>query len=208
MDYRCSSYCKLFSDIENKKINFSKKFKIAHPRAKNHYEYIKQRNGQFKKDFLEIFNYKCAYCGNSIYNLSIDLFEIDHFISKSYYENENDAGKINNLVSACQSCNSLKKNFINTENYFIFDVETGLPKLFERDSDFYIRVKNEFENNSLVKGFYEQLHLGYQTKRIDYVLMELYGMINDEKIKLSSREKMTEIYTILKKKRSFFSNYA
>lgn len=207
-DYRCTRYCLHLCDINLKKNIFLKNFNQIHPNAKNHYSYIKERKGKLKGEFLSIYNNKCAYCGNSIKNLSIDLFEIDHFIPKERFTNSNDANNIFNLVASCHVCNRLKSNYDITEsNKNLFDVETSLPKLFKRDENYYIKINNEYKSNADVVSFYEHLHLGYQTKRIDFVLMELNGMIDDHKY-YKIRNQLIALYKEIVDKRNLISSFS
>ena len=59
MDYRCTGYCKPLCEIEFKKSQFLVKFREEHPSARNHYEYIKDRDGKYKGEFLKIYNERC-----------------------------------------------------------------------------------------------------------------------------------------------------
>lgn len=207
-DYRCTKYCPKLCDVTYKKEKFLEEFQKVHPRAKNHYQYIRERKSEFKLEFLKIYNCKCVYCGNSINNLNIDHFEIDHFIPKDSFTDKNKANNIFNLVASCQACNRLKLDYdITDKNKALFDVEKSLPRIFIRDDDYYIKIHSDYLTNEEVLSFYNHLRLGYQIKRLDFILMELHGMIEDDKY-LNIRNELHEIYFSLFSKRNLISSFS
>ena len=200
-DYRCSNYCKPFINISQKKLVFVNKYFTS--RITNHYRHVMKMGSEEKKEFFGIYNYKCAYCGASIFISNIDLFEIDHFLTQYRHKN----GNISNLVASCQSCNRLKSNFIITKNNAkLFDIESSLPKLYYRSEDYYILINEDNKKNNDVIEFYNKLHLGYEVKRLDYILMELHGMLFDNKFS-KIRDELNIIFIKLKDKRSLISSF-
>ena len=207
-DYRCTKYCPKLCDVTHKKEKFLEEFQKFHPRTKNHYQYIKERKSKLKLEFLKIYNCKCVYCGNSINNLNIDHFEIDHFVPKACFTDENEANSIFNLVASCQACNRLKLDHdITDKNKDLFDVEKSLPRIFIRNDDCYIKIHNDYLTNKEVLSFYNHLHLGYQTKRLDFILMELHGMIKDDKF-IKIRSELKEVYFSIFSKRNLISSFS
>ena len=85
-DYRNTDYCKTLCDIHTKKEEFKKQMIKDHPRMTNYYRYISEKGGPYKRQFIELYNAKCVYCGNSLDNITIELFEIDHFINEASFQ--------------------------------------------------------------------------------------------------------------------------
>ena len=78
--YIDTEYCPGYGNIlEDKKILMDS-FRTQHPRAKDIHAYVSKNEGTYKKDFIKIYNGKCAYCGTSIKIIPKTMFEIDHFI--------------------------------------------------------------------------------------------------------------------------------
>ena len=155
---------------------------------------------------MEIYNYKCSYCGNSIANISSNLFEIDHYICESSFESKEIAGKIENLVLACYDCNRSKSNFLIKDEY-IDILSPDLDKIkdvFYRDELFSIQISEEYNNDMFVKSFYEQLKLGYQSRRLDFLLINLRGLCEKHDGK-PHVEKINVILRKLQQKRNLTS---
>ena len=110
-DYRNTEYCPALENVENKKKALEEKIKLAHPRQKIMYNKIHNRSSIFNKEFCSIYNYKCAYCGVSMDILPVTLFEVDHFVAESLFDDKEKAGKVKNLVLSCYQCNRNKKEF-------------------------------------------------------------------------------------------------
>lgn len=205
-DYRNTIYCLELKDIAKNKKCLDDKIKKEHPRAKIIYNQLKNTNSEYKKEFMNIYNYKCSYCGNSIDNLSSTLFEVDHYICESSYTSKEDAGKIENLVLACYDCNRAKKALIIKDTYKNIlnpDLET-IKEVFCRDDMYYIRISEKYKNDEFVKKFYNQLKLGYQSRRLDFLLMNIRGLcrVNEGNPKI---EKLKSILINLEKKRNLTS---
>lgn len=196
-DYRNTIYCSPLEDLGVKKKNLNEKICNEHPRAKIIYNQVKDKKKNYKKDFMEIYNYKCGYCGNSIANISSDLFEVDHYICESSFESKEIAGKIENLVLACYDCNRSKSNFLIKDEY-IDVLNPDLDKIKDvlyRDEMYYIQISERYEGDMFMKSFYKQLKLGYQSRRLDFLLINLRGMCE----KLDGKPHAEKINTILRK---------
>lgn len=202
-DYRNTKYCASLEKVDEKKKVLDKKIRKEHPRAKIIYNQVKDKDGDYKKSFMEIYNFKCGYCGNSLQNISTNLFEVDHYICESSFDSKEEAGKIENLVLACYDCNRPKRDLLIEDLYRDVlnpDGET-IRSVFQRDDLFYIKITEEFKNDLFIKEFYSQLKLGYQTRRLDFLLMSLRGLC----AKLAGTpkaDKLNEILVKLQEKRN------
>ena len=79
-DYRNTIYEVSKKDIINEKNALEDKIKKEHPKVKIIYNQINKKDGNYNKQFRNIYNNKCAYCGISTDVISSELFEIDHFM--------------------------------------------------------------------------------------------------------------------------------
>ncbi|MCY7961516.1 HNH endonuclease [Bacillus inaquosorum] len=179
-DYRNTSYKQFDFTINDKKIKFIKDFKLDYPKAWKIYDYINKKGQLFNLKFRAIYHDKCAYCGISTQVINASNFEVDHFIPKSVLESElrfdkRDIHGINNLVNSCQMCNRGKLDFLcDIENLETLHPDNNrLPLIFNRKSDFSIVINKEYENNNIIKDFYNKLKLNNQLRRLDYLLMEM-----------------------------------
>ncbi len=196
-DYRNTIYCSPLEDLEVKKKILNEKICHEHPRAKIIYNQVKDKNGSYKNKFMEIYNYKCCYCGNSIANISSNLFEIDHYICESSFESKEIAGKMENLVLSCYECNRSKSDFLIKDEYVDLlspDLEK-VKDVFYRDELYSIQISEEYNNDMFIKLFYEQLKLGYQSRRLDFLLINLRGMCE----KLDVKPHVDKVNIILRK---------
>lgn len=48
-----------------------------------------------------------------------------------------------------------------------------MPLIFNRESDFSIKVNEKYKNHTTIEEFYNALKLGNQLRRLDYLLMEM-----------------------------------
>ncbi len=177
-DYRNSIYCPVLEDVRLQKIALRDDIHQEHPRLRITYNQVKDKDGPYRKRFVHIFNCKCAYCGNSIKNISSDLFEIDHYIHESSFGCTADAGRMENLVLACYDCNRAKGSLLIEEEYrtLLHPELTDLKDIFIRDDQFYIRIAEEYQSDVFIQTFYRRLKFGYQTRRLDYLLLNLRGL--------------------------------
>lgn len=180
-DYRNTRYEVIKKNIINEKKSLEEKIKKEHPNIKIIYNQINKKDGNYNKQFRKIYNDKCAYCGVSTDVISSELFEIDHFIcEKSFNGDSINAGKINNLVLSCKKCNRAKKDLIWKEIYssrFNVDDES-ITELFYRDGDYSIKVEKEYIADNSIHRFYSQLKLDEEIRRLDFLLMNMYGFYN------------------------------
>ena len=194
-DYRNTIYCTVLENVDEKKKALKEKIQEEHPRVKIIYNQVKDRKGDYKSPFMEIYNYKCGYCGNSILNIGANLLEVDHYICESSFASKEEAGKIENLVLACYDCNRSKLDLTMADEYIDMlnpDCDK-IRNVFNRDDLYYIKISEEFEEDAFVKRFHEQLKLGYQTKRLDFLLMSIRGLCNE----LEGNPKLGELNSIL-----------
>ena len=179
-DYRRTKYCPELDNVRKKKEHIKNKIKEEHPRAQDMHTYISNNSGSLKKEFMKIYNDKCAYCGVSNDLLPKNYFEVDHFLYEKapLFKSKKDAGYIENLVLACHDCNHIKSSFyINSEQYKnLHPDQEGIKKTFVRDKKYYIRVNDDFVHNEDINKFYNQLQLGSELHRLDYLLMNIIGM--------------------------------
>lgn len=177
-DYRNSPYCPVLSDVSSRKLELGDKIHADHPKLKITYNRVKDKGDKYKIPFVSIFNYKCCYCGNSVDNINMDLFEIDHYICESSFSSKEEAGKISNLVCSCYDCNRAKKNLIIPPDYAdkLHPELEDISKIFLRDDRYYIIVAEEYKDDSFIQEFYKTLKFEYQSRRIDYLLLSLRGL--------------------------------
>ena len=108
----------------------------AYPEISNFYIHIRSNEGPYKRKFIKLYNDKCVYCGNSLDNINIALFEIDHYINEASFssDNKNEANVIENLVPSCQKCNRGKNGLTITGEYIhiLHPEESELLKVQEQ----------------------------------------------------------------------------
>ena len=180
-DYRNTIYEVSKKNIINEKNALEDKIKKEHPKVKIIYNQINKKDGNYNKQFRNIYNNKCAYCGISTDVISSELFEIDHFICEISFNGDSiNAGKINNLVLSCKKWNRAKKDFIWNEIYSLkFNVDDeSITELFYRDVDYSIKIEKEYITDNSIYNFYIKLKLNEEIRRLDFLLMNMYGFYN------------------------------
>lgn len=206
-DYRNTTYCPILSKVKEQKRALENEIKIASPRTKIMYNRVNDRNDVYHKKFAKIYNYKCAYCGAMCGLLPVESFEVDHYLNQASFSNSiegrRDAGRLINLVWSCVSCNRGKReiaikppyeNLLNVDNGSIADV-------FRRDTDYYIQICDTYKDDEFIQKFYNALHLGYETRRLDYLGLQLEGKYQAEKDE-KRKQKLGESLSFLLKKRN------
>lgn len=173
-DYRVTKYCNKFENIICKKNELEEIIKKEHKRAENLHKLIHPNAGEYKIPFMNIYNYKCSYCGVSIDIIPITHFEIDHIVAKSTFSSEAKAGHIENLALACHDCNHAKLDiFVDNE---LLNPDKKLGEVFYRDNLFNVLISEEYAENKAVNEFYKKLNLGGTLRRLDFILMNLKGL--------------------------------
>lgn len=206
-DYRNTQYCLKLEDVEKKKAILENKIKAEFPRIKIIYNKIHDRKGVFHSQFANIYNKKCAYCGAYWGLLPTEFFEVDHFINEASYEDTTDgrvkAGKLKNLVWSCIWCNRGKSGLTIRPPYDdILNVDNGnIAEVFFRNEDFSISISGLYQDNEFIQDFYKSLHLGYETRRLDYLGLQLLGRYQNEKNQIK-KSQLGEMLAILMQKRN------
>lgn len=215
-DYRTSDGSNLLNKVKENKELLNKKIEYEHNRVKNKYNQISNSAGHYLKEFSEIYNNACAYCGIPSWLIGADGFEIDHFICESSFpdsaDGRNEAGRIENLVYACRMRNRGKGKFLIPEECrtLLMPDDNSISQVFFREDDYYIKINEKYINNHIILNFYNLLHLGSELKRLDYLLMKLRSLIRvvkeDEKNKIPYENiiclKLQECYLELHDKRN------
>ena len=203
-DYRNTKYNISEINIIERKKELDKRIREECPKVKVIYNKISKKGSDYNKQFIKIYNNKCAYCGISTEVISSDLFEIDHFICESSFNGDKiRAGELNNLVLSCKKCNRGKSDLKWSKEYNSkFNVDDqSISKLFFRDEDYYIRIEHNFIEDNTICNFYEKLKYHEEVRRLDFLLMNLYGFRekhhNDDILK-----KISDCIIILQKKRN------
>lgn len=205
-DYRNTRYCPILGDIKSKKQKLADAVKVEHPKAVDMHTYISKNDDKYKMQFIQVYNYKCAYCGVSIDLVPKALFEVDHFLYRKSkrFESKKQAGYIDNLVLACHDCNHRKSSFdIADIDYDSLHPDgEKIKNIFYRDEMFYIKMSEEVEDNDNIKMFYDQLQLGGEVHRLDYLLMNLIGFHRKHEDNVEIYSAIGKIIDFLSKKRN------
>lgn len=210
-DYRNTEYCLILNNIKEKKRILEKEIQSKFPKTKIIYNQVKKRGSIYHKKFAEIYHNKCAYCGAMWGLLPAESFEVDHFLNIASFPDTIDgrieAGKMINLVWSCISCNRLKRGITIKSPYDnLLDTDNGnIALVFKRDSDYYIRICDTYQDDEFIKEFYESLHLGYEARRLDYLALQLEGKYRNEKDE-NRRQKLGESLSLLLQKRNRIVN--
>lgn len=206
-DYRNTEFCPVLDKVEKQKQVLEKKIKSESPRTKIIYNKISDRNSEYHEMFAQIYNKKCAYCGALWGLLPIESFEVDHFLNEASFpdttEGRAEAGGMLNLVWSCISCNRGKRGMTIKPPYDeLLNADNGnIAAVFTRDEDYYIRICNTYQEDIFIQQFYENLHLGYETRRLDYLGLQLEGKYQAEKNE-NRKRKLGESLSVLLKKRN------
>ena len=206
-DYRNTVYCPVLNRVEEQKQNLEKEIKAAFPRTKIIYNKVNHRDSFYHKRFAEIYNDKCAYCGARWGLLPVECFEVDHFLNEASFpdttEGRAKAGRMENLVLSCISCNRGKRGIAIEPPYdSLLNVDNGnITAVFKRDEEYYIQICDTYKDDEFIQQFYGALHLGYETRRLDYLGLLLEGKYQAEK-NTERKRKLGECLSILLKKRN------
>jgi 5-methylcytosine-specific restriction endonuclease McrA len=186
-DYRNTTNCPILTDVAHKKSDLEAKIRADHPHARIMYNFVHKKGDVYFEPFSKIYNHKCAYCGVLIGIADIRLFEVDHFICEDSFpgntEGRIEAGKVSNLVLACYSCNRGKGDLmIDQEHQRTLNPDDGsIARVFDRDEDYYICIRQDYAEDPLVVDFYQKLLLGSEFRRLDYLLLEMKNFISTQR---------------------------
>ena len=193
-DYRNTKYSCALTDIDYRKQLLDKKIRSEHKRAKGVYEFVRKNEEEdgYKRQFLEVYDNKCGYCGVSNTIISNELFEVDHFIHKkhSVFIEPWKANEIENLVCSCRFCNRKKGSFDTVKNTYkkLHPDEGKINEIFERDYLYYIKISKKYSKDSSVIAFYKKLKMSSEVHRLDYLLMNLKDFLDSGKIENKALE--------------------
>lgn len=205
-DYRNTEYCPELNKVEEQKQILENEIKLECPRTKIVYNKVSKRDSMYHRKFAQIYNNKCAYCGALWGLLPVESFEVDHFLNEASFpdtlEGRIEAGKIDNLAWSCISCNRGKREITMKSPYdVLLNVDNGnIAKVFRRDKDYYIRICDTHQNDKFIQQFYESLHLGYETRRLDYLCLQLDGKYHTEKDEKRKNIFLKSLHILLKKR--------
>lgn len=204
-DYRNTQYCPVLENVTDKKQKLQNEIEKKHPKQRNMYNKIHDRKSPYNQKFAEIYNCKCGYCGVSMEVLPTQLFEVDHFIAESSFDNKSEAGKLENLTLSCYQCNRNKSNFTLIDEYTkkLCTDDGKITEVFFRDEAYYIRIKNEYKEDETIQKFYDKLQLVHQTRRLDYLLMNMKGLCKKLEGTIEGG-KLAQAILILQEKRNKF----
>lgn len=179
-DYRVTEYCPEFDNILTKKAGLVEMIRKKHPRRRDLHCLISPNDSEYKIPFMEVYNCKCSYCGVSIDIIPKDNFEIDHYIykeDKEKFSTAADAGYIENLVLACRRCNHQKSSFAIEDDFLeILHPDSDCIKtVFERSESYDIVISKEYIKSPTIIAFYNQLKLGQEVHKFDYLLLKMMG---------------------------------
>lgn len=208
-DFRRTKYCPKIDDIQKNKQAVADEVLKDHPKAQDMHNFISKNDDRYKTLFIKAYNGKCSYCGVSLDLIPKRMFEIDHFIYEKSpkFNSKKEAGYIENLVLACQECNRNKGAFVVDDDSFDALLPDGeqITSTFVRDEMYYIQLSNSVSDSATIKSFYEQMKLGSEMRRLDYLLMSLIGlqtkMCEDSEV----YAKMGEAIKLLRSKRNIMS---
>lgn len=205
-DYRNTEFCPQLGDIEERKQTVVDMIKCDYPKARDMHAYISKNKSPYKRAFIDAYNGKCSYCGVTISIIPKDSFEIDHFIYKEdpRFKSKADAGYIENLVLACHKCNHAKSSFLvpdETHEYLHPD-KPGIIGSFVRNDDFYIKIASDKSGDEHVKHFYDQLDLGAEVHRLDFLLINMRGLQTKIPAESTAHKTMGEAIALLQTKRN------
>ena len=205
-DYRNTEYCPVLDKVEEQKMALEEEIIAAFPKTKIMYNKVRERGSCYHKKFAKIYNEKCAYCGARWGLLPVESFEIDHFINEASFDKTTEgkiqAGRMHNLAWACISCNRGKSGITIMPPYDkLLNVDNGnIAFVFKRDENFYIQICDGYKSDEFIKQFYKALHLDYETRRLDYLCLELEGKYETETDKTKKQILGESLFRLLRKR--------
>lgn len=153
---------------------------------------VSVRSGVYREIFMKIYDEKCCYCKVPLGLISNENFQIDHFVHEEsdLFEKGNrlsktNPGDIRNIVLACSGCNSNKSNFQFSNNrmhLYPFHPDKNINKVFKiNNTDYSIYISSKYSKNGEIRAFYNQLDLGNYRHQLDFLIMHLMNLENEEK---------------------------
>ena len=160
----------------------------------NHYNYVNKGIG--KREYLDLYGGRCAYCGVSVGLSPInDSFQIDHIVPKNKKVNND----LSNLAFSCRKCNKAKKEKDIVHDEKIHPDSDIIGSVFIRQKDYSIRISSEYSNNEVACNYYSVLRLGDVLQSLDFVLSVMHDMIELNMVKDECANDMKILfYDILK----------
>lgn len=208
-DYRRTKYCPSLNGIQKRKDMVKQNVLRDHPRAKDMHTYISDNDTKYKREFINAYHYKCAYCGVSWDLIPKGMLEIDHFVNQESerFASKKDAGTMDNLVLACHDCNHSKSDFAITEENEddLNPDKENIMKYLCRDNMFYIMTTDAGKQKQSIIDFYDKLHLGSEIHRIDYLVMSMIGLQKALKFRGVDNTELSYAINLLKTKRNIMS---
>ena len=199
--------CHLKISVE-KKQKLEAQIKRDHPKIQIYYNEVHKKCSAYFDAFSKIYNGKCAYCGSAIQFTGLDSFEVDHFMCENKFDNSLqgriEAGKLENLIFSCYTCNRGKGNLLISDHYCkaLNPDDSSIAKVFCRDRSYYIRLQDNYAKDEATQKFYNSLKLGFQIRRIDYLLQKMEHLKQKVKNKANQDKLGHAIAQLMKKKNS------
>ncbi len=109
-----------------------------------------------------------------------------------------------NLKLSCYNCNRAKSDFeLDDDNKYKVDPDgQEICKSFYRDDNYYIRINKDFLEDESVKAFYIKLGFDRQVRRLDYLLVNMYGLRDSvQKDKPEIGMQLNKAIELIKKRR-------
>lgn len=55
--------------------------------------------------------------------------------------------------------------------------DNSIADLFYRDDEYYIKISNDYSSDEFIQLFYQELMLGSEFRRLDFLLLEMDNLI-------------------------------
>ncbi|HEM4146791.1 TPA: HNH endonuclease [Streptococcus suis] len=205
MDYRQCEYEEYsYDNISVEKLSLGNQIdNLAVSQMGDHYNKIRNKQGNYYKPFENIYHKKCAYCGIITAIQSSASFEIDHFVNglQERLPDGSNVNHISNLVFSCRNCNQSKKNFHVNQAIDELNPDVRIQNIFTREKDYKIIIKDEFKSNQTIKEFYNKLKFYSSFRKLDYLLLNLFYM-KDHSSKEEVKNSLLKLYNELLKLRN------
>lgn len=144
-----------------------------------HYSKLSPKSGLYYTKFQEIYHGKCGYCGVNVQINNAALYEVDHYINKINEKNPTmfSLNNISNLVFSCKNCNQSKKEFDVVQEYALLTPDgEKISEIFYRGPHFEILINETYNNNEFVKSFYSKMKFDFKFRKLDYLLLNLFNL--------------------------------